>query len=137
MGNFTHDRASIAYTPASTKQEASGSRLENKKERILLRDRAPKRYSTTEPTADEQTTVVSPNLFPGGLWLELFNAGPMQLLQAIIFRAGSKENVAQKNFALPEGESSFFWSLDTAAWTNDTYVLLIRGEKHLLQLKIT
>ncbi|WP_224994428.1 hypothetical protein [Cesiribacter sp. SM1] len=78
-------------------------------------------------------TVVLPTSFPGGVWLEFINCGPMQLFQISISSADNKQKLAQKRFALPKGKSSFFWSLDTSRWPGDKCVLSIRGEKHLLQ----
>jgi hypothetical protein len=72
----------------------------------------------------------------GGVWLELVNTGPMQLIHAVIYSKNSKALVS-KGFVLPQGKSSFFWSLDSTQWTGGTYELVIRSEKQMIRRKLT
>ncbi|WP_224994394.1 hypothetical protein [Cesiribacter sp. SM1] len=72
----------------------------------------------------------------GGVWLELVNSGPMQLIHAVIYSKHSKALVS-KGFVLPQGKSSFFWSLDNVLWPNGTYELVIRSEKQMIRRKLT
>ncbi|AHM60898.1 hypothetical protein D770_13220 [Flammeovirgaceae bacterium 311] len=91
-----------------------------------------------DPNSRFGVITLSPNpiSLQGGLWLELTNTGPMQLIEAVICSKNSKVLVS-KSFVLPQGKSSFFWSLDNIFWPSGTYELLIRSEKQLIRRKLS
>lgn len=91
-----------------------------------------------DPNSRFGVITLSPNpiSLQYGLWLEFTNTGPMQLIEAVICSKNSKVLVS-KSFVLPQGKSSFFWSLDNINWPSGTYELLIRSEKQLIRRKLS
>ena len=136
MSIFTHGRYPFAFSSAHPVHEAGQKRLTRQKNYHSFRGARTRGLLAKAPADKLQTAVVSFHLYPGGLWLELYSAESTQVVQAIICKADSKEKVAAQCFALPQGKSGFFWSLGKALCPEKTYVLLIRGEKHLLQRKL-
>lgn len=128
---FLKDRPALARE-AATKQFVPGNLPQNKV-KTGNKHLSGKSTSSVTPVAPQAQTIVTAKLFPGGLWLELTNAGPMQLFQAMICNTCSNRIVAQQNFALPIGTSSFFWSFDTGLWPEGTYALCVKSERYLLQ----
>ncbi|WP_460924273.1 hypothetical protein [Pontibacter brevis] len=124
MSSFTHKGHHFASFLTEHAQEVD--------QRSSCGQKAPR---IKAPAKKDETVTDTFHLYAEGLWLELHNDEPIQLVKAIICRADTNEKVVQQNFALPKGKSSFFWNLTKALWPEDMYVLLIRGEKHLLQWK--
>ena len=133
MSDFTHQGHRFAYILADKVQQNCLKGPDKLEKLSTFPGLWYKDYFVTRPANKLLMTESDPNLFSGGLWLELCNYGTTQHYQPTIRRAGSTDELAQKSFAIPKGRSSFFCSLDYSNWLNDTYVLIIRGEKHLLQ----
>ena len=137
MSHFTHNQDFYAFSLTNSHLICLPGVLHKQEVQNSPDNTCAKNFHAATPTNKPLRTVVAPALFSGGLWLELLNHGSKQLFQANICRAGSNEKLAQKSFVLSQGKNSFFRSLDNFPWHKDTYVLIIRGEKHLLQCKFT
>ena len=135
MSNFTHKRYPFACSSTNPVYEAGKKRLTRQKSHHSFKGARSVGLLAKAPADKLQTTVLFCHLYLGGLWLELFCDGSMQVVQAVICKADSKEKVVELTLVLSKGKSGFFWSLGKDLCPDDTYVLFIIGEKHLLQWK--
>ena len=135
MSIFTHGRYPFAFSSAHPVHEAGQKRLTRQKSHHSFRGARTRSSCAKAPAEKLQVAVASCRLYPGGVWLELYSADSTQVIPAIIYKADSKEKVVELSLILPKGKSGFFWSLGKVLYPEDTYVLFIRGEKHLLQWK--